>query len=102
MASDKLYVGNGKAKSSKFGEQIILSFSERDLTVMQEHLNDKGWMSIYLCKRRETGKHGETHYMTVAIPKDRSETQDEPRHTAEPEVRPAPDNDIPDMVDSPF
>jgi len=59
--SDKIYIWNGK--QSKFG--VRLSFSRKDLETMQSNLNEKGYINLNLNERKEIGKYGETHSMTV-------------------------------------
>jgi hypothetical protein len=59
--SDKIYIWNGK--QSKFG--VRLSFSRKDLETMQANLSEKWYINFNLNERKEVGKFGETHSMTI-------------------------------------
>lgn len=61
MSEPKIYIWNGK--QSKYG--IRLSFSRKDLETMQANLSEKGYINLNLNERKEVGKYGETHSMTV-------------------------------------
>lgn len=67
--SDKIYIWNGK--QSKYG--VNLSFSRKDLETMQANLNEKGYINLNLNERKEIGKYGETHSMTVNTWKSQSQ-----------------------------
>ena len=100
MGQEKIFCGTGREKDSKYGKQITLSFSESDLQKLMDNLNEMGWVSAYLSKRKEP-KGDQTHYLTVAVPKEKTEREhvsDEPPHAAkEPEEVP-----IDDVSDMPF
>ena len=63
--ADKIYVGNGKSRTTEYGDKMGLSFSKADLEVMMNNLNEKGYINLNLNERKETWKYGETHYMTI-------------------------------------
>lgn len=69
MENKKTYVGTAKQKTinTKFGEMevIKLSFSKKDLETLMSNLNEKGWVNLDQVKRKEVGKYGETHSMTI-------------------------------------
>jgi len=66
MSEQKVYFGNGKEHTFNDGGSIVkLSFSSNDLANMSGNLNEKGYINLVLSKRREEGKYGETHYMTL-------------------------------------
>lgn len=64
--SEKIYCGNGKKIEFANGGHIIkLSLREEDLSKMLMHINEKGWVNVNVCRRREPGKTGMTHYLEV-------------------------------------
>jgi len=63
--SEKIYVGNGKKKEAKFGDIIKLSFSEADLDTLKQNLNERGYVNLDCCERKQIDKYGNSHYMTI-------------------------------------
>jgi hypothetical protein len=62
----KTYVGNGKEVKFQDGSSLIrLSFSKKDIETMLTFLNEKGWVNVNCGKRKETGKYGETHSLSI-------------------------------------
>ena len=58
--AEKIYVGNAK----RFGDygQIKVSFKLADV---QQYVNDKGYVNLVIAERKEVGKYGETHTVTI-------------------------------------
>jgi len=52
--ADKIYVGNGKSRTTEYGDKMGLSFSKADLEVMINNLNEKGYINLNLNERKET------------------------------------------------
>lgn len=69
MENKKTYVGTAKQKTinTKLGEMevIKLSFSKKDLELLIASLNEKGWVNLDQVKRKEVGKYGETHSISI-------------------------------------
>jgi hypothetical protein len=61
--SEKKYIGgSAKAVQTQYGEIINLSLKLSDL---QAIVNDRGYVSITIMKRREPGQYGDTHSVVV-------------------------------------
>jgi len=66
MSEQKTYIGNGKEHVFPDGGSIVkLGFSAKDLAIMNEALNEKGYTNLVLTKRKEPSQYGDTHYMTI-------------------------------------
>lgn len=63
--SNKTYVGNGKLITTQHGHMLKLSFSKADLAVMENHLNEKGYVNINCNKRKTDSEWGHTHSMHI-------------------------------------
>ena len=61
----KIYVGSGKMKETSYGPLLKLSFNQKDLETLQANLNEKGYVNLNCNERKEEGKYGETHSMTI-------------------------------------
>jgi hypothetical protein len=62
--SDKVYCGNGKKITTRFGDMMRLSISESDVKAMRDNL-ENGWVNVKVCERREPSASGMTHYLQV-------------------------------------
>jgi hypothetical protein len=62
---EKKYVGNSRNIQGKFGEIQKISFSRKDLEVLLENLNEKGYVNLNRVAKKETDKYGNTHYMVI-------------------------------------
>ena len=62
---EKKYVGNSRNIQGKFGEIHKISFSRKDLEVLLENLNEKGYVNLNRVAKKETDKYGNTHYMVI-------------------------------------
>lgn len=65
--SEKIYCGTGKVLAGKDGmpDRLKLSFGPNDLEALRANVNEKGWVSIVVAKRREPSASGQTHYGVV-------------------------------------
>ena len=51
-------------KESKFSIKLSGN-AEKVISEIQKHTNEKGYFNFELCKRKDPGKYGETHYVKV-------------------------------------
>ena len=67
MAEIKIYCGRGSALKGRedLPVRVKLSFGDRDRALLEQHKNDKGWVSIIVAKSREPDKFGNTYYATI-------------------------------------
>ena len=65
MENTKQYCGSRKIITTKFGEMTKLSFSKKDLEILQNNLNDKGWVNCNLQKKKEAEQGKPTHYLII-------------------------------------
>ena len=66
---DKIYVGEGKAKTTQYGDLISVTL---ELDKLMKEYNNHGFLSLHgrkvkvtVLKKREVGKYGDTHYVTL-------------------------------------
>jgi len=58
---EKKYIGgSARAISTQYGEIMNLSLKLED---MQKIVNEKGYVSMTVMKRKEQGQYGDTHYV---------------------------------------
>jgi hypothetical protein len=62
---EKKYVGSSKNIQGKFGEIQKISFSKKDLQLMMDNLNEKGYVNLNRVAKKETDKFGNTHYLVI-------------------------------------
>ena len=62
---EKKYVGSSKNIQGKFGEIQKISFSKKDLDLMMDNLNEKGYVNLNRISKKETDKYGNTHYLVI-------------------------------------
>ena len=65
MSEQKVYIGNGKQIDTQYGKLLKLSFSRADLVVMNNHLNEKGYVNINCNERKSVSEWGHTHSMQI-------------------------------------
>jgi len=63
--NDKVYVGNGKQIDTQYGKLLKLSFSRADLAVLENHLNEKGYVNLNCNERKSVSEWGHTHSMQI-------------------------------------
>jgi hypothetical protein len=62
---EKKYVGSSKNIQGKFGEIQKISFSRKDLDLMMDNINEKGYVNLNRIAKKETDKYGNTHYLVI-------------------------------------
>jgi len=63
--NEKIYCGAAKEIDGKYGKQLKLAFGPKDLEALAAHRNERGWVNVWLHRRKEVGKNGETHYGVI-------------------------------------
>ena len=60
----KIFCGNAKIVTTKYGEMTKISFSKKDLETMLTNLKD-GWINTVLKEKKEKIEGKPTHYLEV-------------------------------------
>jgi hypothetical protein len=63
--SEKKYLGSSRNIQGKFGEIQKISFSRKDLELMMDSLNEKGYINLNRIEKKEVDKYGNTHYLVI-------------------------------------
>ena len=64
--SEKQYVGNAKAITTKFGGMLKISFGPNDIEKLNEIAQaNNGWVNLNCSKRKEVSDKGMTHTMSI-------------------------------------
>jgi hypothetical protein len=63
--SEKKYVGNSRNQQGKYGEIQKISFSRKDLQLMMDNLNEKGYINLNRIEKKEPDQWGNTHYLVI-------------------------------------
>lgn len=65
--SEKVYLNcQAKARQTQYGEVLNIGIKADALIAFaQQHANSRGYVNLTVQKRRETGKFGETHSVTL-------------------------------------
>lgn len=67
---DKIYVGNGKTKTTQYGDLLSVTL---DLDTLVREFDNHGFLSgkgekkikVTILKKKEIGEYGDTHYLTL-------------------------------------
>jgi hypothetical protein len=59
MSQDKIFVGSTRVKNAKYGEIINIGFNEKDLKVLKDNINERGWVNINLKSKKAGGYYAE-------------------------------------------
>lgn len=59
MSQDKIFVGSTRVKNAKYGEIINVGFNEKDINLLKENLNERGWVNINLKSKKAGGYYAE-------------------------------------------
>jgi len=87
--TDKIYCGNGRVLTTKFGQMLKLSLTSEDVQALMDNI-DNGWVNIKVCKRKEPSEKGTTHYLEIDTWKPEKKAADKPAEAAaEPAKKPA-------------
>jgi hypothetical protein len=65
MSEQKQYVGGAKEINGNFGAFHRISFSQQDLELLLQNLNEKGYVNLNMNKRREPSQYGQTHSLVI-------------------------------------
>ena len=65
--NSKIYLNcSAKARQTQYGEFLNLGFKVADLIAFaQEHANERGYLNLTVAPRKEPGKYGDTHSVTL-------------------------------------
>ena len=74
--ADKIYVWSGKTITTQYWEMTWISFNRTDLEKMIANLNEKDWVNLNMSPRKEVGKYGETHSITIYKPEAKTESRE--------------------------
>jgi hypothetical protein len=83
----KEYVGTCKAKEGQHGNYLIFNGHVNELEKIRANANEKGYFTIFISKRKEVGKYGETHSAVIAPPREPQNVQ----HPVQPTQAPVQD-----------
>jgi hypothetical protein len=105
--SEKKYVGNSRNQQWKFGEIQKISFSRKDLQLMMDSLNEKGYINLNRIEKKEPDQWGNTHYLVIDDWKPSGQQHNVPteRKTAADNVRKEVEQQLPandDLDQLPF
>jgi hypothetical protein len=62
--AETIYFNGFNCKQSKFGIKLSGKL-ETIIESLKQHVNDKGYVNLEICPRREADKYGNTHYVKV-------------------------------------
>ena len=65
MSEQKQYVGGAKEINGNFGDFHKISFSQHDLELLMQNLNEKGYVNLAMNRRREPSTYGQTHSLVI-------------------------------------
>lgn len=66
--AEKIYVWRGKTITTQYWDMLWISFNRTDLEKMIANLNEKNWINLNVAPRKDVGKYGETHSITIYKP----------------------------------
>ncbi len=83
--SEKTYIKGVFIKESKYGTKMSIKVKElcEQLTALQ---NEKGYVNVEIKPRKETGEHGNTHYMELDTWKPTPKEAKEPEYKESQDV----------------
>jgi hypothetical protein len=61
---EKVFCGNGKVITTKFGDMTKISFSEKDLQTLKNNLSN-GWVNCVLKEKKNKVEGKPTHYLEI-------------------------------------
>lgn len=59
MSQDKIFVGSTRVKNAKYGDIINIGFNEKDINLLKENINERGWVNINLKSKKAGGYYAE-------------------------------------------
>ena len=84
--TEKIYCGNGKSITTKYGDLMKLSLTQEDVQAITDNL-DNGWVNMVVNQRKEPSKGGMTHYLTIDTWKPEQAKQ-QPQNEEIPQINP--------------
>ena len=63
--ADKIYCGSAKEINTSFGKIMKVSMSKKDIQLLTENLNEKGYINLNIQERKTPDNYGNTHYVIV-------------------------------------
>ena len=93
------YIGQVKTINWKFWSFQKISFSEKQIDEMKTLVNSKGYINLNMNPRKEIGKYGETHTLTIDEYLSDGETQ---KSSIQPKQARRPMSDEITIEDIPF
>jgi hypothetical protein len=63
--SDKVFCGNGKEVTTKFGKLLKISFSKKDLETLMANLSEQGWVNTVVKEKKDKIEGKPTHYLEL-------------------------------------
>jgi hypothetical protein len=61
---NKIYINSIFAKKSQYGIKLT-GKADDIIKEIEQHTNFKGYVNLEIKERKEPGRHGQTHYLTV-------------------------------------
>ena len=67
MAGERIYLKcSAKARQTEYGEFLNLGFQVDELIAFaKQHANERGYLNLTVAARREVGKFGDTHSVSL-------------------------------------
>jgi hypothetical protein len=67
MAEEKIYCGSGRIFDTKFGKQMKVSFSKKDINKMVSYMkaNNLEWINLVIKEKKDKVEGKPTHYLEV-------------------------------------
>jgi len=76
MSKDKVFVGSTRVKQGKYGQIINIGLNQKDLNLLSENLNERGWVNINLLGKKDGGMYAELE-QGKPVPAAAANTQDD-------------------------
>ena len=62
---EKVFVGSTRVKEGRYGQIINVGFSQKDLDLLTNNLNERGWVNINLLGKKDGGMYAELEQKTA-------------------------------------
>lgn len=66
MSEQKLFCGSGKEQTTKFGKMLKISFSKKDLDMLNSQLSN-GWVNCVVKEKKDKVEGKPTHYLEIDL-----------------------------------
>ena len=76
---EKIYAGSGRVFETKFGKQMKISFSKKDINTMVKYMKDNNleWINLNIKTKKDVQEGKPTHYLEVDTYKKESKSNDD-------------------------